>query len=183
MSASIRSACRRSLPARCCASSAPASPAGHLRPFPIKSTAIYPLEQAKGAFSCGGQFVARPSDPASLSDSARGRGAEADEEDDLFAPSLNCKRLSSQTRVQQIVLFSSGAWTDPYPTYEQHGNSILCEQYGRAGGSRGERRRRRHRHHRTGGCHRFRLWISRPVERVLPASAVCAAGGPMETAA
>ena len=41
----------------------PGFASGHLKPFPIKPSAIYPLEQAK-ALRRGRRFVARPRDPA-----------------------------------------------------------------------------------------------------------------------
>jgi NADPH:quinone reductase and related Zn-dependent oxidoreductases len=64
--ASIRSACRRSQPARCLRELGPGFASGHLKPFPIKPNAIYPLEQAKAAFiavagSSRDRVILRPS--------------------------------------------------------------------------------------------------------------------------
>jgi len=36
----------------------PGFASGHLKPFPIKASAIYPLEDAKAAFCRGCRFVA-----------------------------------------------------------------------------------------------------------------------------
>jgi len=49
MSASIRWRCRRVRPARCCANLGPGFASGHLKPFPINPSAIYPLEDARRA--------------------------------------------------------------------------------------------------------------------------------------
>ena len=49
---------------------------GHLKPFPIKASAIYPLEQAKAALRCRRRLVARSRDPAAVMYPPSLRGAK-----------------------------------------------------------------------------------------------------------
>ena len=44
----------------------PGFASGHLKPFPIKASAVYPLEQAQGGIRRGRRFVARPRDPEAV---------------------------------------------------------------------------------------------------------------------
>ncbi len=89
----------------------PGFASGHLKPFPIKPSAIYPLEAGQGRLHRGGRFVARPRDPAAGRLDGSIAAFFCAETKSFAFPARAQVLFSCLHRCDRFILCCAGPWT------------------------------------------------------------------------